>query len=284
MKTQKDFTTSYKTNWCAGCGNFSIYPATKQALVDLDIDSHNLAMIFGIGCSSNGSNFFKAYSFHGIHGRTLPVAEGVKLSNHELTVIADAGDGDAYGEGLAHLIPAARANMDITFLVHDNHLYSLTKGQMSPTSAKGTKTKSTPYGSINESFNPLATTIISGASFVAQTFSGDIPHMIATIKKAIMHKGFAHINILQLCPTFNKINDFKWYQDRIYKLDENHDVTDYQNAIKVAVNQGDKIPLGVLYQVDKPSYGQQLPQISETPLVKQSIDNIDISESLKAYT
>jgi len=284
MPTQKDYTSSYKPTWCPGCGNYSISPATKKAFADLGLEPHQIIMSFGIGCSSNGSNFYNLYSVHGIHGRALPVAVGVKLANQELTVVADSGDGDAYGEGLSHFISTARSDVNITYIVHDNHLYSLTKGQMSPTSLKGMKTKSTPFGSLNESFNPLATAIISGATFVAQGFSGDIPQMTELIKQAIQHKGFALVNILQICPSFNKVNTFDWYKKRIYNVDDNaHNTADKEAALKVALHTNEKLPVGVIYQTEKLTFGEQLPQIEDETLVRQSIDNIDISESLKAY-
>jgi len=284
MPTQKDYTSSYKPTWCPGCGNFSISPATKKAFADLGLEPHQIMMSFGIGCSSNGSNFYNLYSVHGIHGRALPVAVGAKLANQELTVVADSGDGDAYGEGLSHFINTARSDVNITYLVHDNHLYSLTKGQMSPTSLKGMKTKSTPFGSLNEPFNPIATAIISGATFVAQGFSGDIPYLTELIKKAIQHKGFALVNILQICPTFNQVNTFDWYKDRIFKVEDNaHDSKDKENALRVAMDVDEKLPVGVIYQTEQPTFGEQLPQIEDEKLIEQSLDNIDISESLKAY-
>lgn len=286
MSTQNDFTSSYKPTWCPGCGNFGIYPAIKMALVELGLEPHQVAMTFGIGCSSNGANFFKLYAFHSIHGRSLPVAMGIKLANHDLTVIADSGDGDGYGEGISHFVHTARSNIDITYLVHDNRLYSLTKGQVSPTSQKGMKTKSTPFGSLQEPFNPLAAALINGATFVAQGFSGDINHLKEIIKRAVEHRGFAFINILQVCVTFNKINTFEWYKERIYKLEDiEHNSSDYDAALKIATyKEDDRLPLGVLYQTQKATLSEQLTQIEEKPLVKQPIDNIDISESLKSYT
>ncbi|MBU0598269.1 2-oxoacid:ferredoxin oxidoreductase subunit beta [Patescibacteria group bacterium] len=284
MLTQQDYTSTYKPTWCPGCGNFGIHPATKKALAELNLPPHRVAMTFGIGCSSNGANFFKLYAFHSIHGRSLPVAVGIKLSNHDLTVIADAGDGDAYGEGVGHFVHTARGNIDITYLVHDNRLYSLTKGQMSPTSMKGMKTMSTPFGSLNEPFNPLAAAIINGATFVAQGFSGDINHLSGLIKQAIMHKGFALINILQVCTTFNKVNTFQWYKERIYKLeDAGHDAANYGKALAAAIKNHDKIPIGVLYQTSRPSYHQQLDQLREKPLVKQSAEEIDVNKSFDSY-
>lgn len=284
MLTQQDYTSTYKPTWCPGCGNFGIHPATKKALAELNLPPHRVAMTFGIGCSSNGANFFKLYAFHSIHGRSLPVAVGIKLSNHDLTVIADAGDGDAYGEGVGHFVHTARGNIDITYLVHDNRLYSLTKGQMSPTSMKGMKTMSTPFGSLNEPFNPLAAAIINGATFVAQGFSGDINHLSGLIKQAIMHKGFALINILQVCTTFNKVNTFQWYKERIYKLEDAvHDAANYGKALAAAIKNHDKIPIGVLYQTSRPSYHQQLDQLREKPLVKQSAEEIDVNKSFDSY-
>jgi len=284
MATDKDFTSSYNPTWCPGCGNFGIYPAIKKALVELGLEPHQVAMSFGIGCSSNGANFFNLYSFHSIHGRTIPVAVGIKLANHEMTVIADSGDGDGYGEGLNHMMHTARSNVDITYLVHDNHLYSLTKGQMSPTSLKGMKTKTTPFGALNRPFNPLSTAITAGVSFVAQGFSGDIKQLTEIIKQAIEHKGFALVNILQVCVTLNKVNTFQWFKEHTYNVaDEGHEPASFSKAIEVATRNHDKLPLGVIYRSERKTYGDQLPQIEIEPLVKHPIDSIDITESLKAY-
>ncbi|MBI5037111.1 MAG: 2-oxoacid:ferredoxin oxidoreductase subunit beta [Candidatus Kerfeldbacteria bacterium] len=281
--TQRDYTTKYTPSWCPGCGNFGIMPATKGAFAELGIPPHQIAMIFGIGCSSNGSNFYNVYAFHGIHGRSLPVASGVKLANSELTVVADSGDGDAYGEGISHFVHTARTNIDITYLVHDNHLYSLTTGQTSPTSEEGMKTKSAPFGNIDHPFNPIATAILNGATFVAQGFSSDIPQLKELIKQAIKHRGFSFINIMQLCPTFNKLNEFPWYKERVIKLeDEKHNTSDYQAALMQAVRTDGKIPLGVFYQIEKPTYHDRLEQL-KTPLVKHRIDRIDITRSLEIY-
>lgn len=283
MAEQKDFTSTYTPTWCPGCGNFGIMPATKKAFAELGLEPDEIAMIFGIGCSSNGANFFDVYAFHGIHGRPLPVASGVKLANNDLTVIADSGDGDAYGEGVSHFIHTARTNIDITYLVHDNHLYSLTTGQTSPTSATGMKTKSAPFGNIDMPFNPVATSILNGATFVAQGFSSDIPALTELIKQAISHKGFSYINILQLCPTFNKVNEFPWYKERVIQLkDEQHPSDDYHQALKQATRTDGKIPLGVFYKVDKPTYLDRLEQVDK-PLVQHDISQVDITESLAAY-
>ncbi|MFA5135376.1 MAG: 2-oxoacid:ferredoxin oxidoreductase subunit beta [Patescibacteria group bacterium] len=284
MVTEKDFTSSFSPTWCPGCGNFGIFPATKRALVELGLEPHKVAMTFGIGCSSNGANYFNLYAFHSIHGRTLPVALGIKLTNHDLTVIADSGDGDGFGEGVSHFIHTARTNVDITYLVHDNHLYSLTKGQVSPTSAKGTKSKSTPFGSQNMPFNPLATAIVSGATFVAQGFSGDIAHLTGLIKQGIQHRGFAFINILQVCVTLNKVNTFDWFKEHIYKIDDQaHDRSSIGKALELAVRNDGRLPLGVLFKTDRETLGEQLPQLTGIPLVKQPAGPVDIKESFDAY-
>lgn len=280
----QDYTSTYKPTWCPGCGNFGINAAVKNALVTLGIPPHQVVMVFGIGCFGNGSNFYSTYVFHGIHGRTLPAASGIKLANHELTVIADAGDGDGYGEGGNHFIHTCRSNIDITFLVHDNRMYSLTQGQISPTAPRGFLTKSTPFGSLETPFNPLAVALVNGASFVAQGFSGDIPHLTELIKKAINHRGFALVNILQVCVTFNKVNTDQWYKERVYKLEETpHDAKNFGQALTAALKQEEKIPIGVLYQVEKPTYEDELPQIKEKTLVRQSIVNVDISKALEEY-
>ena len=282
--TQKEYTSAYTPTWCPGCGNFSIYPATKMAFAALGLEPHQIAMIFDIGCSSNGSNFYHLYSFHGIHGRALPVAVGTKLANTALTVVADAGDGGAFGEGMSHFIHTARTNIDLTYLVHDNHLYSLTTGQTSPTSGKGMKTKSSPHGVIEGPFNPLATALINGATFVAQGFSADIPHLASLIQQAITHKGFAYINILQLCPTFNKLNDLNWYKTRAYKLEaEQHDPSNYQAAINRATATDGRLPLGILYRVDAPTYESQFPVLANGPLAQRKVKPVDISRTLQGY-
>lgn len=284
MAKALDFQSEYKPTWCPGCGNFGIFAAVKNALAELGLETHQVVSVFGIGCFGNGSNCYGDYVFHGIHGRTLPVACGIKLANHNLTVIADAGDGDGYGEGGNHFIHTCRKNIDLTFLVHDNRMYSLTQGQLSPTSPKGFLTKSTPFGSLDTPFNPLAIALINGATFVAQGYCNDIKHLTELIKKAIMHRGFALVNILQVCVTFNKVNTDQWYKERIYKLEETpHDAKNFGQALTAALKQEDKLPIGVLYQIEKPTYEEQLPQIKDKPLVKQDISQVDIARSLEEY-
>lgn len=277
--TEKDFDTSYKNTWCAGCGNFGIMIALKKALTELGLKPENVLIVYGIGCSGNGVNFIKTYAWHSLHGRSLPTAVGAKLANKDLTVIVMAGDGDGYGEGMGHFIHTVRGNADITYITHDNKLYSLTLGQAAPTSDKGTKTKSTPGGLIEVSANPMALALSAGGGFVSRGFSGNVNHLTELLKKAILHKGFSLVDIFQPCVTFNHINTFKYYFDRLYLLDDNKEYNskDISVALKEAMIWGDKIPYGLFYTDNRPSYGDHLPQLQGTALVKRkmAVRNID---------
>lgn len=269
MANINDF-TGYSPTWCPGCGDWGIGVAIKQAFVQLGFSPSNLVVIFGIGCSGNMNDFLNAYAIHSLHGRAIPNAIGVKLANHKLPVVAVVGDGDCYGEGGNHLIHAARGNHDITVIVHDNGVYGLTTGQVAPTSQKGFKSKSTPSGIIEVPLNPLALALTQGATFVAQTFAGDTFHMIEIIKQAITHKGFSLVNILQPCVTFNKINTYQYYMKHTYKLSSEYKPDDYQIALQKALESAEeKFPLGVLYQIKKPTYTEQLPQLSWSPLIEK---------------
>jgi 2-oxoglutarate ferredoxin oxidoreductase subunit beta len=272
-KQVNDFNTNYNPTWCPGCGNFGLWGALKKTLVELDISSDKLVGVFGIGCSGNGFNFTKQNAFHGLHGRTLPVAEGIKLANHKLTVIALGGDGDGYGEGGNHFIHSIRANHDLAYFVHNNQIYGLTTGQTSPTSQIGIKSKSNPSGGIDTPINPLALALAAGATFVARGFTGDINHLSELMKAAILHPGFGFIDILQPCFTFNKHNTYQYFRDRIYKLTE-HNPQDKEVAWSLAWQweKEDKIPLGILYQdVTKPAFHKHLPQLKNYALVEQKL-------------
>ncbi|GIW64799.1 MAG: 2-oxoglutarate ferredoxin oxidoreductase subunit beta [Patescibacteria group bacterium] len=277
MSTIQDF-TGYQPTWCPGCGDWGIGMAIKKALVDLGYSPSDVAIVFGIGCSGNMNDFVNAYALHSLHGRALPNAIGIKLANHKLPVIAVVGDGDCYGEGGNHLIHAARGNHDITVIVHDNRVYGLTTGQSAPTSPKGFKSKSTPLGLIEAPINPLALALTQGASFIAQTFAGDLNHMISMIKLALNHKGFSLVNILQPCVTFNKVNTYQYYLKRVYKLDDNYDKTDFKLALEKTLELNEeKFPLGVIYQIEKKSYHEQLPQLSDdlTLISKKRFEKIN---------
>ena len=218
-------------------------------------------------------HYLKCNCFNGLHGRTLPVAAGIKLANHELTVIAEGGDGDGYAEGGNHFIHAMRRNVDITYLVHDNQVYGLTKGQTSPTSDHGFVTATTPKGSLNPPENPLLLAIASDCSFTARGFTGETDHLSSLIAEAIRHQGFAFINILQPCVSFNRVNTFQWYKSRVYKVDEEpgYDPGDRDAAFARAREWGDRIPIGVLYKSERPSLDSREPAISESSLVKQPL-------------
>jgi len=261
MSSIQDF-TGYQPTWCPGCGDWGIGMAVKKALVELDYSPDQVAIVFGIGCSGNMNDFLNAYALHSLHGRAIPNAIGIKLANHKLPVIVVVGDGDCYGEGANHLIHAARGNHDITVIVHDNGVYGLTTGQSAPTSPKSYKSKSTPLGLIEAPINPLALSLVSGATFISQGFAGDINHLIPLIKKGILHQGFSLINVLQPCVTFNKINTYQYYLQRTYKLDNIYQKDDFKKALEktLEINE-EKFPLGVIYEKKSLSYHQQLSQL-----------------------
>ena len=283
MATVKDLSTKEQPTWCAGCGDFSILSVVKTAISELNLEPHNTLLVSGIGCGSKTPHFIKTYGFEGLHGRALPVATGAKLVNKELNVIVIGGDGDGYGIGGNHFLHTMRRNLDITYLVQNNEVYGLTKGQMSPTSEKGFKSPSTPYGAIEEPVNPIALAIISGATYVARGYSFDGLHLKNLIVNGMKHKGFAIIDILQPCTTYNKINTMEWYKPSLYKLEEDgHDISDKMAALKKADEWGDRIPIGLFYQVQKPTFEDDLPQTAIPP-VKHDISNIDIAPMLARF-
>ena len=272
MATVSDY-AGLKPAWCPGCGNFGILRALNKALVELGIEPHQILLVSGIGQAGKLPHYTKGNVFNSLHGRPVPPAIGAKIANSELVVIAISGDGDAYGEGGNHFLHACRRNHDITYLVHNNQVYGLTKGQASPTSDLGFITKSTPYGA-SKPINPVALAIVSGATFVGRSFAGDIEHLSSLIKKGISHRGFALIDILQPCVSFNRLNTFQWYRERVYKLesDNSYNPDDKRTALEKAQEWGDRIPIGIIYKTESPTYEAQLPALSKGPLVKQEID------------
>lgn len=271
MQNQQNY-DGYFPTWCPGCGNFGIWAAVKSAFKTLEFSRENLAVVFGIGCSGNSNDFIWVNSFHALHGRAVPMAVGIKIANHDLPVVVIAGDGDTYGEGGNHLLHACRGNHDITVIVHDNRVYGLTTGQVAPTAIKGFKAKSTPSGIIETPVNPIALALSQGATYVAQGFSGDINHTSDLIVKAIQHKGFSLVNIFQPCVTFNPMTTYQWYRERIYKLDaDKHDSSDINKALLKSLETEEKIPLGIIYQIERPTYTQSLPQLADKPLVTLSV-------------
>jgi 2-oxoglutarate/2-oxoacid ferredoxin oxidoreductase subunit beta len=271
MVTTSDY-AGLKPAWCPGCGNFGILRALNRALIEMELEPHQVLLVSGIGQAGKLPHYTRGNVFNSLHGRPVPPAIGAKIANPELIVIAISGDGDAYGEGGNHFLHACRRNHDITYLVHNNQVYGLTKGQASPTSDIGFVTKTTPYGAVSP-VNPIALAIVNGASFVGRGFAGDIDHLSHLIKEGITHRGFALIDILQPCVSFNYKNTFGWYRERVYKLeDERYDPSDKRAALEKALEWGDKIPIGVIYEENLPVYEDQLPALSKGPLVRHEID------------
>ena len=282
MVTVSDY-AGLKPAWCPGCGNFGILEALNRALIEMGIEPHQVLLVSGIGQAGKLPHYTRGNVFNSLHGRSIPPAVGAKIANSELTVIAVSGDGDAYGEGGNHFVHAARRNHDITYLVHDNQVYGLTKGQASPTSDVGFVTKTTPYGAASP-VNPIALAIVSGASFVGRGFAGDVDHLGNLIKKGIAHRGFALIDILQPCISFNHKNTFQWYKERVYKLEgERYDPGDKKAALERALEWGDRIPIGVIYQVKSLTYEEQLPPLNKGPLVNQAVDPARVEKVLAEF-
>lgn len=266
MANLADFTTPHFPNWCPGCGDFGIWAAIKNSLMQLGWGPAQVVMVYGIGCHGHMVNFLKSYGFDGLHGRPVPVAEGIKLANKNLNVFVVAGDGDTFGEGTNHLAHAARRNHDLTMILHDNQVYGLTTGQTAPTAAKGFKTKSTPFGVLEQAINPLAIALASGATFVARAFAGDIAQVTELIVKGAKHRGFSFIDVYQPCVTFNHVNTYQWFRERIYKLDSTHNTKDKIAAMTLAF-EVDKLPLGVFYEEERSVYEDDVVQTQKVPLV-----------------
>ncbi|NIM89658.1 MAG: 2-oxoacid ferredoxin oxidoreductase [Candidatus Aminicenantes bacterium] len=246
MNSQLFDTDNIDIAWCPGCGNFSILNALKQALAELGIKPEELVLVSGIGQAAKIPHYFKTHVFNGLHGRALPPATAIKAVNPDLTVIAESGDGDMYGEGGNHLLHAIRRNPDITTIVHNNMVYGLTKGQASPTSQIGFRTPVQVKGVFENPFNPLAMAISMDASFVARVFAGDIAQTVEMFKKAISHKGYALVDVLQPCVSYNKVNTYQWFKEHTYYLEDSHDPLDRLKAFEKALEM-EKFPLGVFY-------------------------------------
>jgi len=278
--------TDYAGNqpsWCPGCGNFGILNAVKKALVELGLEPHRVLMVSGIGQAGKLPHYTRGNVLNVLHGRTLPAAAGAKIANPELVVIAEGGDGDGYGEGGNHFLHSVRRNHDITYLVHDNQVYALTKGQASPTSDLGFVTKTTPHGA-STPLNSLAVAIAAGGTFVARGFSGDIDHLVGLIKSGIQHRGFALIDILQPCVSFNHKNTHAWYKERVYKLEEaTYRTGDRSAAMEKALEWGERIPIGVIYRQERSTFEDELTVLRKGPLVKQTIDPMQVSALLDEF-
>jgi len=278
MVTEKDY-GEFETAWCPGCGNFSIRKAVVKALAALDLPPHKTVFSTGIGQAAKAPHYIRVNTLNGLHGRSLPAATGIKLANPELAVFAESGDGCSYGEGGNHFLAALRRNVDMTYIVHDNQIYGLTKGQASPTTMTGQKTKTQPHGVASAPFNPVAVAVTMGVGFVARGFAGEIDHLADLIVQAARHPGFSLIDVLQPCVSFNKVNTFAWYKERCYKLGGDHDPTDFQAALAKAMEFGDKIPIGVLWTSDRPAF----PLTDAGPLAGREPDMAALSQIIEGY-
>ena len=258
----KNFDINIQNTWCPGCGNFGILETFKKAVIDLEkkgTKRENIVFTAGIGCHAKIFDYLNLNSFYGLHGRAVATAEGIKLANPNLKVVVFSGDGDSYNEGISHLIHAAKRNIDITVIIHDNRIFALTTGQFTATSPKGLKGKSTPNGSIEEPFNPLELMLASGATFIARGYSAKTEHLKNLIVRAIEHKGFSFIEVLQPC--ISLFNNYQFYQKRIYETNEKN--LDSKESAMKKIQEWDykngenkKIPIGVIYQIQKPSYDE----------------------------
>ena len=270
----KDFKPEVSPDWCAGCGDFGVLNALFQACAEIDLPPRDLLVVSGIGCSSNLPGFIRAYGVHSLHGRALPFATGAKLANHAMTVIATGGDGDGYGIGLNHFIQAMRRNIDVTYIVMNNEIYGLTTGQVSPTSETGMKTKTTPHGNLEGMLNPMALALASGCGYIARGFSGQPKHLMKLYVDGIRYPGFALIDVFSPCVTFNKVQTYDWFRERIYKLEETgHDPANFHGAMDKAFEWGKKIPIGLLYRNPSPpaSLHEQDPGLQSGVLVHQPL-------------
>ncbi len=285
MVTKQDYNSTDPVAWCPGCGNFSILNSLKDALVELGLEPWQVVLVSGIGQAAKLPHYLKCNLFNGLHGRALPAAFGIKAVNHKLKVIVHGGDGDAYAEGGNHFVHAIRRNADLTYFVHDNQIYGLTKGQASPTTDPGMKTGTTPFGSYNEPEQPMAVAIALNASFVARAFAGDPVQLVKIMKSALLHRGFSFVDILQPCITFNKTNTYQWYKERVYKLEEDpgYDPRDRSVAFTRSLEWGDKIPTGIIYECDRPVYEDHSPVSKDISLCREKLVLPKLEDLLKAY-
>jgi 2-oxoglutarate ferredoxin oxidoreductase subunit beta len=269
----KQFNTPVVNTWCPGCGNFAILMTVKQALAELGLRREEVVAVTGIGCHGKITGYINVNGIHTIHGRVLPVATAIKAANDKLTVLGFAGDGDAFNIGIGHFPHAARRNVNMTYIIHDNLIYGLTTGQTSPTSKQGFVTKTSPRGEWSIAINPLTQALTAHASFVARTYAGEPKQMKDILVEAIKHEGFAMVDVLQPCVSFNKVNTYQFYKERVYKLEEEkHDTGNWGAAYAKAEEWGERIPIGVFYREDRPAYENNFPALKKGALVDQPLE------------
>jgi len=258
--------------WCPGCGNFGLLNALKQTLVDLSLEPHRYTIVSGIGQAAKLPHYIRCNCFNGLHGRALPVATGIAMTNPEMLVMVTTGDGDCYGEGGNHFVHTIRRNVNVKLFVHNNQIYGLTKGQASPTSMEGMKTKTQPFGALSAQLNPLALAIALDCSFVARGYVGDMDFLQHLMTEAINHRGFALVDIFQPCVSFNKINTYSWFNKRVYKLDDSYDPEDRVGAFRASLEWGDKIPTGIFYRNKRELITDRIPALRKGPLIRREFD------------
>ena len=272
MSTAATFRNKIKPNWCPGCGHYALQSALQHAAANIGLEPHQLAIISGIGCSGRLSGYMYAYGVHATHGRSLPVAQGVKIGNRDLTVVACGGDGDGFAIGLGHTIHAMKRNIDITYIVLDNHVYGLTKGQTSPRSDVGFQTKTTPKGSTESPLSAMELALASGATFVAQGFSQNVKELTSLVEQGIKHKGFSFINVFSPCVTFNKTNTYEWYKNRITLLQDinAYDPSNRLQAMKTIIDH-EGLVTGLIYQNKEKFCYQEAIDFNKQPLIQLNI-------------
>jgi 2-oxoglutarate/2-oxoacid ferredoxin oxidoreductase subunit beta len=270
--TMADLKGKVDPDWCPGCGDFGVLAAIQKAMIELHIANHNVVTISGIGCSSNLPGFINTYGMHTLHGRALAVATGVKLANHELTVVVTGGDGDGFGIGGNHFVHTMRRNVDLLYIVMDNQIYGLTTGQTSPTSRVGMKTKSMPFGNIEAPVNPISLALAAGATFVARGYSAEQKHLTELIKQGIEHQGFSFLDVFSPCVTYNHDNTYQWFKPRVKKLedDASYDPADWTAAMGKSLLWDEEIPIGKFFErTDVPALHAAEPVLNEGPLVER---------------
>jgi 2-oxoglutarate ferredoxin oxidoreductase subunit beta len=271
----KDFATATPSWWCPGCGDYGVLSALKSACAELGLNPKDVAFVSGIGCSGKISGYLHSYAFHGVHGRALPVATAVKLANRDLTVIAAGGDGDGYAIGAGHFIHALRRNTDLTYIVMDNQTYGLTKGQSSPTSATGYVAGTSPSGSAEAPINGLALALAAGGTFLARGFSAQPKQLVEMLKAAVRHPGFSVVEVMSPCVTYNKINTYAWFKENVIDVAQipDYDPADRSRAFD-ALTRGGKMPLGVIYREERPTF-EQLLHLPEQPVTQQPLEGLN---------
>jgi len=277
--TAKDYASAVKPTWCPGCGDYGILSAVKAALVQVGLAAHEVVIVSGIGCGSKLPDYMRVNGILTLHGRPVPVATGIRLANHGLKVITVHGDGDGMGLGMGHFIHAARRNIGLVDLIQNNQIYGLTKGQYSPTSDPGFVTSTSPEGAIETAANPTLLALAAGGTFIARGFAGDAKGLADLIAKALQHKGYALVDVLQPCVTFNRKNTYEWYRERVYNLAEtDHDPGDRAAAFQKALEWGERIPLGIIYQVQRPAYEEQVVGLKQGPVAARTLERLSKDE------